>query len=384
MTRWRWIATIGFACAALTGCGDAGDTEAAAERERTRIIMAQIFGGLRVALPASVDRARFTDPERGPEIAAALDVLAQNAALLETHSTESEGEMHFLAGAVARDAALVQREYANGRFDQAAFLLRLIAENCVVCHTRLPSPEDSPLSAGFVDIAALAGLEPEARATLQIATRRFDDALVTLENLFASPLVHPALLLGPLTDYFVVCIRVKGDYERPVPVLQRFAGRDDLWTRLRMNVERWIAALPLLRERAGRASDLATARALLDESKRMAVFPTDRAGLVHEVAASAILERFIHEHQTRDRDLAEGYYLLGIIEARIGRNYWVTPAPYLLEEAIRLAPGEPFAKDAFALIERETLMSYYGLGRDALPEQEARRLAELQALLESD
>jgi hypothetical protein len=380
MTRWRWIATL--ACAALTACGDAGDRQDAAENERTRRIMREIFEGLRVALPASVDSARFRDPASGAEIAAALDALAQNAALLEEHSTQSEGQMHFLAGAVARDAGDVRIEYANGRFDQAAFLLRQLAESCVACHTRLPSPLDSPLGAGFVDTGALEDLAPEARATLQIATRRFDEALGTLEDLFASPAVHPALLLGPLTDYLVVCIRVKGDYQRPIPVLQRFTLRRDLWSRLRTNVERWIAALPALEVRAAGSPDLATARTLLDEAKHMAVFPTDRAGLVHEVVASAILERFIVEHETRDRDLAEAYYLLGIVEARIGRKYWVTPAPFLLEEAIHLAPGEPFARDAFALIERETLMSYYGLDEDALPEEEARRLAELRALLE--
>ena len=74
----------------------------------------------------------------------------------------------------ARDAREVQRAYANRDDDRAAFLLWKVTENCVVCHTRLQSREDSPLSEGFVASGVLEGLPPEQKAALQIATRRFD------------------------------------------------------------------------------------------------------------------------------------------------------------------------------------------------------------------
>ena len=79
----------------------------------------------------------------------------------------------------------------------------------------------------------------------------------------------------------------------------------------------------------------------------------------------------------------QAFYLLGVTEARIGRNYWVTPAPFLLEKAIRLAPGEPFAAEAFALLERETLQAYEGSDWEDLPPEDAKRLEELGRLVGS-
>lgn len=374
-----------LACASLLvgACGDDGQQREAREQsERTREIMREIYAGIRVALPASVNDDTFRDPTQRTRIAAALDVLARNADLLEAHTRRGEAEMRFLARSVARDAREVRRKFARKRYDRAAFLLRQITENCVACHTRLPSPEDSPLGKGFLQEEDLQDLAAEPRASLQIATRRFDDALDTLEDLLGSTEEHPAMLLGPLTDYLVVNIRVKHDFERPVPTLKRFAERPGVWTRLRSDLEKWIAALPSLRARAQNAPTLATARALLDDGRNLELVAGDSSGLVHFIVASSILEEIIANPSTSRRDRAEAYYLRGLIEARIGRNYWVTPAPFLLETSIRLAPGERFARDAYGLLEREILLDYEGSSEEEIPAEESARLAELKALID--
>ena len=378
---------LGIAAALLGGlalgaCEGSQEPAPQPPAEASRSIMNEIYDQIRAALLASASADGLRHPENRKEVATALAALARNASALEDHARVEDGPMEFLARSVARDARDVQREYTNGHFDRAAFLLRQITENCVVCHTRLESRDDSVLAAGFVDRSTLDSLPLEPKATLQIATRRFDEALATLEDLLESPAVHAAILLGPITDYLIVCIRVKGDFERPVPTLERFAARPDLWTRLRMEVGGWIAALPELRKRARGKPDLATARALVEEAQQMSLYPDDRTPLVHLIVASSLLERYIDEHRSPGRDLAEAYYLLGVTEARIGRNYWVTPAPYLLEQAIRLAPKEPFATDAYALLERETLMSYEGSDWEDLPEEDAQRLRELRRLIE--
>jgi hypothetical protein len=289
--------------------------------------------------------------------------------------------MRYLARNVARDARDVQREFEAGHAARASFLMRQIVENCIACHTRLPADADSPLTEGFVDAGALERLPLGPRATLLIATRQFDAALTTLEQLFASS-EHPAMLLGPLTDYLVVAIRVKDEPERVVPVLEAFARRPDLWEKLRIDVKGWIAAIPELTKQVRGRPTLAKARSILDEARVLDDLPEDHAGLVHLVAASAVLERFMAEHRESDRDLAEAYYLRGIIEARIGRNYWVTSAPFLLERSIRIAPSEPFARDAYALLEREILMSYEGADEEEIPAEERALLDELHALIE--
>jgi hypothetical protein len=333
-----------------------------------------------VALPASARDDFGTGAER-EQVGSAIHALASNAEQLEEHMRGADDRTRSLSHSAAHDARELARTWDAGRRDRTAFLLRVITENCVACHTRLPYQKDSPVAESFVQGEELAALAPEARAGLQMATRRFDDALATIEAILASP-ESPALLLGPLTDYLVVSIRVKGDYERPRATLERFAARGDLWPALRAEVEGWIEALPQARERAASSSDPEVAHAMLEEAGLRAIPAEDRSGLVQIVAASGILERFVHSAPPGDERLGRAYFELGIIEARIGRNYWVSEAPFLLETSIRIAPASGFAREAYAILERELLAAYEGSDVEELPAEDAARLAELRALIE--
>jgi len=361
------------------GCGE--DPEQA-RAEYTQSVMREIFEGIRVALPASVDGAVFKAPENQGEIFAALDTLARNAELLEEHSRSCDAETGFLARSVERDAIEAKTAYRYGHYKRSAFVLRQIVENCVVCHSRLPDGCGSQIAKEFVDEGVMASLPLQPRATLLIATRQFDRGLDALEAVLTDPLTHPAIMLAPLTDYLVISVRVEQDYERPIRTLQTFAQRKDLWPSLKKDVDRWIAALPSLHERAARASSVASARAIIREGEALDEFGDGQGSLLHFIVASSILERFIDSHPERDAELGEAYYLRGILETRIGNNYWVTTAPFLLEESIRIAPREPFAVDALSVLEREMFAAYEGSDVEELPEEEEAHLAELRTLIE--
>ena len=374
----RWA--IALAAWAIWGCGE---EPVKGDNESTRAMMREIFEGIRIALPASIDTAHFKDPENRAEIGAALDSLARNTALLEKHFEKRDAKMGFLARSIERDAIEAQVSYTHGRFKRSAFVLRQIVENCVICHTRIPDDQDSLVAEGFVDQGELASLPPNPRSTLLIATRQFDGALAALEQVLMDPMTHPAVLLGPLTDYLVVSIRVKQNYTRPIGVLKAFSQREDLWPSLREDVDGWIVALPSLKERAARASTVASARAIIEEGNALDEYGDGQGSLLHFVVASSVLERYIAAHPNRSAELGEAFYLRGILEMRIGRNYWVTTAPFFLEESIRIGPAEPFAEDALALLERELFAAYEGSDIEELPEAEKAHLAELRALIDA-
>ena len=373
----------------LVACGSEEPTReetpvvASLEPSPTQAIMRDILESLQVALPASGNQETFRDPANRARIAAALSKLTSASAVLEDHAARKDPQMRYLARSIERDSREAQREFMTERYDRASFLLHKITENCIVCHTRLASESDSDFSRRFISPSEFEAMDPESRASLQIATRRFEDALDTLEELLASP-QPAALMLGPLTDYLVISIRVKDDYERPVPVLRRFAARGDVWTSLREYVNGWIDALPRLHEQAEAAPTLATARALLAEGAELDPFVGSHAALVHNIVASSILEKLIAADPPPGPELGESFFLLGIIESSIGRNYWVTPAPFLLETSIRLAPGEPYARKAYTMLEREMLRSYEGSPTEELPAEERERLSELRALIGAD
>ncbi|MGI9590026.1 MAG: tetratricopeptide repeat protein [Myxococcota bacterium] len=385
----RGVDALGLAALlalAASGCSAEEKREAQHSKD-TRAIMAEIYDALRVALPTTADMARFSSPEERPRIQRALDQLAANADRIEVHTRPEGASTHFLARSVARDAHDVERAYRNGQDARAAFLLQQITENCVACHTRLPS-KDTTIADGFLDQGAMEELALESRAGLLMATRRFDDALVTLEKLLTDPDEHPALLMAPLTDYLVLNLRVKDDYERPVPTLRKVSQHSHIWEQLRRDIEGWITALPALHERTRGSPRVDTAREIVNEGRERNRLGDEQSGLVQFVSASAVLERFLSKHPHAEPGsaeasrLGEAYYLLGLVEARIGRNYWVSEAPFLLERAIRIAPREPYALEAYRRLENEVLMQYEGSDEEDIDPEEQRRLGELRILVE--
>ncbi len=365
-----------------TLAASAEGTEAVGDPTEVRATMGEIFESLRVLLPLSVSVEKFSSPSHQPEIQASLAALSDSAAALAGHTRGRTPDLGFLARSMAGEAAEIQHRYERGRYESAAFLLQELTEYCVACHSARRSPGDSPRAEHFIDDTTLATLPPVERVQLQLATRRFDDALSTLEEIIASPSTHPAQAFLPLTEHLTISIRVTGDLDRPTAVLKRFSHRPDLWRHLRLDVQRWLVALRELRGVAAAEPSLESARRVIDAGKRTILFPADRAALVHYVVASTILHRYIESHPIGGPDVAEAYYLLGLTESRIGRAYWVSQADFFLETAIRMAPKQPFAEQAYALLEEETILEWSGSSGIHLPANVEQRLSELRELID--
>jgi len=349
----------------------------------TREDMREIYASISVLLPLSVDDAAFRSPEAREQIQDALTNLAARAEHVGSHIAGDDRRIRFLASALSRKTKEAKRRFEEGRYESAQFLVRRLTDFCIACHTRIPSRDDSPVARGFVSQEVLAKLPPAQRASIQIATRRFDDALATQEALFASMAIQPAALLAPLNEYLRVSIRVRNDLERPRATLEKFAARPDLWTNLRSDVEDWIAALDRHAHRPQGEPSLDSARALLDEAQSMLRFPTDRRGLVQQYLASSELHRYLELHAGEtNRNVAEAYYLLGLIESRTNFNFLVSESDFYLETAIRMAPSDPVGRAAFDLFEEEAVLGWTGSSGSRMPEDVRQNLEALRALVE--
>jgi hypothetical protein len=372
--RWHGPALAGLALSlAMPGPVRAAD--------ETRARMREIFESMRVLLPLSTSAEDLGAPEHRGAVTRALETLAAQADALGQHAGAGDAGRRYLGRNLAEDARNALDRFREERYDSAAFLVQQATENCIACHTKLESRGDSPLAEQFVDQEALARLSPEERARIQIATRQFDAALATLEGILASPEIHAGAMLDPITDYLIVSIRVKGDLERPVPVLERFAKRPDLWVQLRRDVEQWIRDLRELRPLATAPPDLATARKLIQEAYAPTPFVSDRRGLVRYVVASSVLHRAIAAGGLSPAELGEAWYLLGICELQTADGFWVSQADVYLETAIRTAPKAPSAEQAYALLEAETIETYTGSSGAHVPRGLADHLAELRELV---
>ena len=350
-----------------------------------RATMHQVFEALATLLPASLAEGALRDPAQRDRYQIVFEQLAHATAQLAEHGTERDAVFETLSRSLADDADDAASLYARGRVEEASFQLQQLTGRCVSCHSRLPSAREFPMAERLMSQTELGELSPEERARLYVATRQFDSALGTWEALFARPGSAPAWLDrgGQLVDYLTVAVRVTQEQERAAGTLQKLARRSDTPAYLKSRLQHWAQTLSTPPNRTP-DGQIAEARVLLDRAVSLSDFPSARDGLVLELRASALLEQYVSGKRGAarpDEDLAEAFYLLGVIEARTAWSYWIPQTESYMEAALRAAPKGPRAVQAYERIE-ETLLSDFGAATAAdLPTTEQERLAELRGLL---
>jgi len=358
----------------------------APNEEQTRERMAEIFAAMRFLLPLSLDEQAFEDPAHSPAIRNALALLDESSASLAQHGASREVSFSHLARSLSIDARDIHERYDQGHVREARYLVQTLAETCVACHSRLPAASDAPRSEAFMDDALVEKLPSAQRAKLAYATRQFDEALALYEAVLADP-SFPANdidLEGHLDDYLELAIRVRGEPARALAALKRFTTRQDLSPTLRGEVRHWIDSLQRLTVRGPVTSPIDVARAAIDRAEAGQPDVDERDSLVDLLDASALLHRFLADGRPPHSDQAEAYYLLGVIETRIGRSFWLSQAEAYLETAIRLAPGEPIAKDAYVLLEDFLVAGYSGSGGTFVPRDIREKLELLRKISEGE
>ncbi len=368
--------------AALIAASAPARAHAQYDPAETRPAMRRIYGDLRELLPLAVDEGAFADSANQPRVRAVLRALARDASALDDHTRGFDPGARYIARLLSRDVRQALQRFDRGNYAAAEYSVLETSSACVTCHSRLPSRKDSDVAKGFLDSAELKALPVLDRARLQAATRRFDEALASFESALVAPGIEPLELLRPLIDYLTICVRVKGDPRRAVPSLQKFAARPDVWTQLREDALQWVKDLEKLTPKELDSDDVALARAMIDRGREEGAYPADRRGLVEYLAASRILNRVVAVRRDASPELAEAYYLLGAVEARIGQDFWSSPADFYLEMAIRMSPASEAGRRAYALLEEETVLGFTGSGGEHLPDDERARLDELKALVD--
>jgi hypothetical protein len=365
---------LGVGCAFLGG-GKASDPT-------TGAVMVEIVAALRVALPLSLSAERFAAPENQPALASSLGALRAGAHELESHGRSQDASFAFLSRSLARDAEEIKRRFDSGRLDETRFLLGALVEDCVGCHSRLPSQGDSDLGRALFEAVDASGLTPLEQARFEVASRQFDAALDRYEAILVAPEESPAELdlEGVPADYLTVAIRVGEDLGRARKGLSAFAERPDLPSYLATLVPLWISACGELDGAVHAEDEIAEAERVLAAGEKLSRYGRDRAGVVHQLVASSLLLRFVAAHPEPSSEAAHAYFLLGVTELRSGRSWWLAEAEGYLEAAIRTAPGSDWAKRAYVLLEEQTLASYSGSGGVHVPPEVRQRLQDLRAI----
>lgn len=347
---------------------------AVAEERGIRDAMRVIVEDLRVLVTLSVEEGALDDPANENLILAATREIEEQASIVSEHAAREDTGV--LAGFLDRQAWWMRRSFEWGRTHAVRELLYDTVDVCIACHTRLSSPSDSPVARDFLSTEALAGLPALERARLQIATRRFRDALDTLEGLLASPRLDDADRERAMSLYLRVALRVTGSADRAAQALAALSKRDDVDAQTRAVAAEWAGAIRASDTRAHEGDELAAARELVG-----AATARDAAGEgspVPYIIATGLLHRYLERPEPRDDSRSEAYYLLGFSENRAGTSRWLPQVELYLEESIRLAPqGEPAAR-SMALLRDKLGEQFEG----DLPEEVELHLRMLEAEIE--
>lgn len=352
------------------------------EREATRETMQVIFDSLRYLIEVDLSEGSFASPRNRQEVLEALRELDAQSAILSSHGFSDDAGGIFLASVLERYSLLLLRSFERDEPERVQRFLYGITDICIACHTRLPSPDDSPVSKDFVDSRAVASLPPEKRARIQVATRRFDDALDTLESLIEeSRFEDSAAMEDVLRTYLIINIRVRGDMERPIPILESIEERGPQLSMWQRDIGFWLDRLRELRDDPFIDNSLESAREMIEAAGK-ADFPNRRSALVEYIAASSLLNRFLVSEPPDTMEIAEAHYLLGLAEYQIYRDDWLPQAELYLEIAIVLAPDAPWARQAYALLVEKIERTYMRTPDGRLPPDVEERLIELREAIE--
>jgi tetratricopeptide (TPR) repeat protein len=355
--------------------------------ESPKPAMTGLVGAVTTLLPLTLRDGAFADPAHAAAITNSLGSLADHTTQLQEYAWGQDEGFKWLARSLEQDVEEARAAYARRAYEEASFRVQRLTANCVTCHSRLPSQTDSGLGAQLIKSIDTRTLHPDELAQLQLATRQFDAAAGTYEELLgAAPKAGDVGRLWYFVDYLVVCIRVLGDRARPLPILTRYATSEGLPSFMRRDLQGWLAALQDLQSPApvtDTAAAMTQSRALIEQAQALEKAAPGQQGLVQWIVASSLLHGVVSARRDPSPQLAEAWYLLGLAEARIGFSPWLSQPEYYLETAVRTAPGSTFAKDALAHLEWHVAVQYTGSGGEQIPADVQAQLNELHALVET-
>jgi hypothetical protein len=363
---------------------------ASAEKEKSsykapRAEMQQVFEAIAQLLPLSLSEAKWSDPARRAEIETWLDQLSSRALVLEKHAEGRDAGFRNLSRSLSSDIQEIRSRFKAGRYEESRFFMIEATGNCVACHSRLPSERSFPMAARLTSQIEFDNLSAHEKTQILVATRQFDAALDVWEKAFADPLLTPGQLDmdGYLLDYFTIAIRVKNDPARVKRTLRKFEKRKDMPRYLKRHVDSWIRAIDATAGDLESKDQLGRARTLVLGGDQPRPGPLGREQTIYDLVASSLLLRFIDHEGIADIQLAEAYYLLGLVESRSVDSYWVPQAEFHLESAIRLAPQADFSEHAYAILEEYIIIGHGGASGSDLPADEWAKLNELRNLIDA-
>lgn len=356
---------------------------------QTRQAMQNVAATLEALLPLSLDSDAFLDPANRATVMDNLSRLEESADGLADHGGPESLDFRLRAEAFARAARRIRANFEYLHPEEARYFLMDLTQHCVACHSGNAAGEDFALSKSLTRYLAEQPLTERERARLQIALRQFDGAMETWESTLSDPGVSPVdmSLDGNFVEYLTVAVRVRGAFQRAARQLRSVANREDTPFYLRRRLANWVDDLEAADQDREMALTMERAREWFRRPDASPGLLWNDSQLVSDLVLSAGLGDLSDSDDTdlSPAELAEVYYMLGVLEARTIGLYSALPAmERFWEAAIRTAPQSRHAVEAYALLEESAVTTFSGELPFEQTDETFERLADLREMVGLD
>lgn len=370
----RFLTPIVFACLCASPLARAD--------EATRSLMDQVFDAIAYLLPLSVRDADTSSAWDRELINEKLTVLRRSASALASHTKAGAPEFGLLARSFEETVTDIDASFREEWPTYAYFSLMELTQHCVACHSQQPAEVREVFSQRLLARINTDLFDDSELAQLYVATRQFSAAERTLAHKLLDP-GQDAIdldIAGVTLDYLQLAIGVTHTPEQAAALFEKFAKRADTPFYLRERMQHWRARLTALGPVLAAPPQLDTGRKLFQQASAEFRGTRDRGPAVDDLVAATVLRRFI-DGQTvaTGPDVAEAYYLLGVIALRtLEPRYSVPEMEILFASAIEADPHGPWARPAFQLLEEFGFIRDVPLAR--VDAETTSRLLDMAAL----
>ena len=353
----------------------------AVAEQSLRPIMHQVLDALAYLLPLSMtDKDVLSDLDEGL-VRTQVDRLQASASTLASHAQQRDPEFALLAKSFGHAVKEVQFAFDSDFSVQSRYALLDLTQNCVACHSRLPSDGAPPFGERLMARMDTDRLGRADVAQLYVATRQFESGLEQLEQILLDNQVSAVDIDidGTLVRYLSINIFVMQDVERPLATLNRFLERGDVPYYLRRHVAVWQRSMRELKNLVTAEPSFAQARMLFDAGSSLARSPVGREALIYDLVAASLLRRGLEAVDLHaGEEIAEAYLMLGVITLRsLEESVAVPQVELLLASAIQAAPFTEQATDAYVLLEEIAYVDVAGITESTHPLLDMKSLREL-------
>lgn len=352
----------------------------------TKATMQQIGSLLATIYPYSLDSQALYDQKNTHVIASSLENLKNLTQGLKEHLAHDD-DFSFIADSLAKDVSQAATWYKRGNPMEAGFVISYLVENCFACHTKLPASHTPSLPPIKISDEIFAKFSLENKAKFYVATRQFDQAVKTYEQLLNQTNAQTLenFSRGYFIDYFKLNLNVLQDPDHLIKFIEKLLAKKDHSYFLQETLKQWSSDLEDIKiNKILSSPSVAAAQNQIRLAKAVTKYGTDQTGIIRLITSSSILHQLLRNPKRGDASKAEILYLLGYVENLLYHSFWLTEARYFLEAAIRKLPHSPLAARAYQLLEEQTILGYSGSSGTHIPEDMQVWLDQLKKLAIAD